>query len=151
MKAASDPLVAEYSFREYQEFLKMLCESNHGFVYSTAGDGAILAFQTCENAFRCAREIQTNISYFNEHVNKMTAKFRLRVGIHMGEIAGDIREVEFTEVIDIAAHVQAAAPIRGIVVTKPVAERIRNEHLIPLREPVDGYEVLLAYNPTVEI
>lgn len=151
MKAACDPLVAEYSFREYQEFLKMLCDSNHGFVYATAGDGAILAFQTCENAFRCAREIQTNISYFNEHVNRMKSKFRLRVGIHMGEIAGDIREVEFTEVIDIAAHVQGAAPIRGIVVTKPVAERLHNEHLIPLREPVDGYEVLLAYNPTVEM
>ena len=151
MKAECDPLVAEYSFREYQEFLKMLCESNKGFVYSTAGDGAILAFQTCEDAFRCAREVQTNISYFNEHVNRMKAKFRLRVGIHMGEVAGDIREVEFTEVIDIAAHVQGAAPIRGIVVTKPVGQRIVNEHLIPLREPVDGYEVFLAYNPTVEM
>lgn len=151
MKAQSDPLVAEYSFREYQEFLKMICESNHGFVYSTAGDGAILAFQNCEDAFRSSREIQTNISYFNEHVNRMKAKFRLRVGIHMGEISGDIREVEFTEVIDIAAHVQGAAPIRGIVVTKPVAERIHNEHLIPLKDPVDGYEVMLAYNPTVEM
>lgn len=150
MKANSDPLVAEYSFREYQNFLATICNQNEGNVYSTAGDGAILAFAKCENALTAAREIQTGISYFNEHVNRMSAKFRLRIGLHMGPITGSLQEVQFTEVIDIAAHVQGAAPVRGILMTKSVAECLPEEHLIPLKEPVDGCEVYLAYNPTVD-
>ena len=151
MKANCDPLVAEYSFREYQDFIRLICNAAGGFVHSTAGDGAILAFPTAEKAFQAAREIQTGVSYFNEHVNKMPSKFRLRIGLHMGETADDLRQVEYTEVIDIAAHVQEVAPIRGIVVTKPVAAHLPNEHLIPLREPVEGFEVFLAYNPTVDM
>jgi class 3 adenylate cyclase len=151
MKANCDPLAAEYSFREYQNFIRNICHAAGGFVHSTAGDGAILAFPTAEKAFQAAREIQTGISYFNEHVNKMPAKFRLRVGIHMGETPDDIRQVEYTEVIDIASHVQEVAPIRGIVVTKPVAEHLPEEQLIQLRDPVEGFEVFLAHNPTVDM
>lgn len=150
MKANSDPLVAEYSFREYQKFLATICSENGGNVHSTAGDGAVLAFPTCEKAVTAAKEIQTGISYFNEHVNRMSAKFRLRIGLHMGPVTGDIKEVQFTEVIDISAHVQEAAPVRGILMTKAVAEMLPGEHLIPLKEPVDGWEVFLAYNPTVD-
>ncbi len=150
MKANSDPLVAEYSFREYQNFLATITTQNEGNVYSTAGDGAILAFAKSENALTAAREIQTGISYFNEHVNRMSAKFRLRVGLHMGPVTGSLQDVQFTEVIDIAAHVQGAAPVRGILMTKSVADCLPNEHLIPLKEPVDGCEVYLAYNPTVD-
>jgi class 3 adenylate cyclase len=151
MKAECDPLLAEYSFREYQDFLAGIAQSNEGFVYSTAGDGALLAFTHVSHAFRAAREIQTNVSYFNEHVNKMPSKFRLRVGVHMGEVPGDIREVEFNEVIDTVSHVQRVAPIRGIVVTRPVADELKGESLIPLKEPVSGVEVFLAYDPTVTV
>jgi class 3 adenylate cyclase len=68
----------------------------------------------------------------------------------MGPVSGDLKDVQFTEVIDIAAHVQAAAPVRGILMTREVADCLPEESLIPLKEPVDGHEVLLAYNPTVD-
>ncbi len=150
MKAKSDPLVAEYSFREYQNFLADVCHRHGGKVNSTAGDGAVMAFHRCDEAMAAAREIQTDIGQFNNDINRMSTEFRLRVGLHRGPVTGDIRDVQFTEVIDIAAHIQAAAPIRGILMSKPVAESLLGEHLIPLKEPVDGYEVFLAHNPTEE-
>ncbi|MBS1717447.1 MAG: adenylate/guanylate cyclase domain-containing protein [Armatimonadetes bacterium] len=150
MKANSDPLDAEYSFREYQQLLARITHLYGGTVHSTAGDGAVLTFEEPSSAFRAAKEIQTKISEFNESVNRLPSKFRLRVGIHAGQVPGELSEVQFSEVIDIAAHVQAKAPLRGILVTKEVAEQLGDEELIPLKEPVDGHEVLLAYNPVVD-
>lgn len=150
MKANADPFQVEFSFREYQAFVARICEKAGGKQLSTAGDGAIYSFASCESAFQAAREIQTEISFFNEHVNRMASKFRLRVGLHMGPISGDPRDVQYTEVIDIAAHIEEAAPVRGILLSQTVAACLPNEALIPLREPVDGFEVFLAYNPTVD-
>jgi hypothetical protein len=68
--------------------------------------------------------------------------------MHMGQIVGNLDEVEFTEVIDIAAHVQSAAPIAGIAVTDDVAACMMEESFIPLADEIDGHRVLLAMNPT---
>jgi class 3 adenylate cyclase len=148
MKATGDPLDAEYSFREYQKMLAFIARSRNGEVHSTAGDGAVLTFECAEDAFAAARAIQCDIDKFNREVNRLAMPFRLRVGIHMGEVPGDIEEVQFTQVIDIAAHVQSRAPVGGILATQAVAARLSGESFAPLAEAVDGQPVLLALDPT---
>lgn len=150
MKALADPLAVEYSFREYQNLLTSLSAQVGGRVHSTAGDGAVIAFPSAQEAFTAATRIQTDIERFNREDNRLQLPFRLRIGLHMGEIVGDLDEVEFTEVIDIAAHVQAAAPVGGIAVTEEVANSLPMEEFIPLANQVDGQNVLLALNPTVD-
>ena len=150
MKSFADPLAVEYSFREYQGLLEELSKDLHGRVHSTAGDGAVIAFQSAVEAFSAAKRIQTDIERFNREDNRLQLPFRLRIGLHMGEVVGDLDEVEFTEVIDIAAHVQAAAPVGGIAVTESVAEHLPLEEFVPLAKQVDGQNVLLALNPTVD-
>lgn len=150
MKALADPLAVEYSFREYQNLLNELSGSLGGRVHSTAGDGAVIAFPSAQEAFTAATRIQTDIERFNREDNRLQLPFRLRIGLHMGEIVGDLDEVEFTEVIDIAAHVQSAAPVGGIAVTEEVANSLPMEEFIPLANQVDGQNVLLALNPTVD-
>jgi len=150
MKSFADPLAVEYSFREYQQLLEELSKDLHGRVHSTAGDGAVIAFETAVEAFAAAKRIQTDIERFNREDNRLQLPFRLRVGLHMGEVVGDLDEVEFTEVIDIAAHVQAAAPVGGIAVTEAVAQHLPLEEFVPLARQVDGQNVLLALNPTVD-
>jgi class 3 adenylate cyclase len=150
MKSAADPLAVEYSFREYQEWIQSISEALNGKIHATAGDGAIVAFTSCSDAFLAARRIQTDIHRFNREDNRLPAPFRLRVGIHVGSVAGELDKVQFAEVIDIAAHVQGVAPIAGIVVTSEVAAQLPEETFVPLANPVDGHPVLLALNPTTD-
>lgn len=150
MKAHADPWAVEYSFREYQSFLHDVVHSEGGSILSTAGDGAVAEFPTPDGAYRAARKIQTHIESFNRKASKLDKPFRLRVGLHMGPVTGCINDVEFSAVIDIAAHVQAAAPVGGIAVTGVVAEKLAGEALAQLAEPVDGQQVYISMSPTLD-
>lgn len=150
MKAGSDPLAVEYSFREYQKLIERLATENGGRIHNTAGDGAIVAFTACQDALRVAKLIQTEMGPFNAKVNKLSMPFRLRIGLHQGSVAGDLDKVQFTAVIDIAAHVQGAAPIGGIAVTESVTADLPWEPVAELRELVDGCKVFLVLNSTLD-
>ncbi|RYG35271.1 hypothetical protein EON81_13210 [bacterium] len=148
MKAEADPLTAEYSFREYQEWMAEIVKGFGGEVTATVGDGAIFEFSDCEVAFQAARRVHTDLDRFNREINRLASPFRIRIGLHIGEVVGDINEVQFTEVIDIAAHVQGAAPVGGIAVTGPVATCLVDEKFIPLADPIDNHTVLIAVEST---
>ncbi|MBX7133983.1 MAG: hypothetical protein K1X67_15020 [Fimbriimonadaceae bacterium] len=149
MKAEADPLVAEWTFREYQRFLADIVARFGGRVHSTAGDGAVMYFSDPACGFRAAQTIQTEVGDFNTNVSKLKSPFRLRIGLHSGAVAGEIEKVQFTEVIDIAAHVEAASQVGGICVTEPVADLLEGERLAELKDTVDGFKVYLALNPTL--
>lgn len=151
MKQGADPLRAEFSFREYQKLVSDTATDAGGRVHSTAGDGAVVAFDTAADAFHAARGIQTRIEAFNRNVNRLETPFRLRIGIHSGVVHGGLDQVQFTQVIDVAAHVQNAAPVGGIAVTEATSERLEGEQLLPLREPIDGHPVLVAMEPTLDL
>lgn len=150
MKAQADPIVAEWTFREYQKFLEAISARWGGDVYATSGDGAVISFPSPNEAFAAARAIQREIDPFNRNVNRLRQNFRLRVGLHMGKLQGELEEVEFTEVVDIAAHVEAAAPVGGIAMTDRVANALEGESLAQVAEPIDGWHVFFALNPTGE-
>ncbi|HTQ08595.1 MAG TPA: adenylate/guanylate cyclase domain-containing protein, partial [Fimbriimonadaceae bacterium] len=141
MKAAADPLTVEYSFREYQEWIENVSAEHGGRVHSTAGDGAVVAFTDCEQALVAARDLQRDVSRFNRTVNRLSMPFRLRIGLHTGEVAGDINKIQFTEVIDIAAHIEKACPIGGIAVTDAVAEKLAADYFRDLEAEIDGHRV----------
>ncbi len=148
MKLDADPLAVEFSFREYQEWIEEICDQFDGRVHSTAGDGAVVSFPTSAKALAASRRIQTEISNFNVNVNRLSKPFRLRIGLHVGQVAGEINEVQFTDVIDIAAHIQDIAPIRGIAVSDDVAAQLPEEEFVPLARQVDGKQVHIVLNPT---
>jgi len=148
MKAEADALDAEYSFRLYQEWIAEKCGEFGGKVHSTAGDGAVVSFATCESAFNAARRLQTDVHRFNREDNILSLPFQLRIGLHHGAVSAEIDEVEFTEVIDIAAHVEGRAMVGGIAVTNDVVSCLEANLFIPLAEEVDGKQLFLARNPT---
>jgi class 3 adenylate cyclase len=150
MKANADPLIAEWSFRAYQEFIAEHVRSCGGAIYSTAGDGAMASFDSASCAFECARTIQTKIADFNAYVNKLKDPFRLRIGIHCGEVSGELDEVEFTAVLDIAAHVEAASQVGGIAVTASVKDQLPDQRFAEIQDVIDEQRVFLALNPTLD-
>lgn len=149
MKAAAGPLEVEFSFREYQNFVRDICESHGGQVHSTAGDGTIVEFEHAADAFQAAQALQREIGEFNRRRSRLPTPFRIRIGLHLGPVVADLDEVEFTEVIDVAAHCQAAAPVGGIALTQPVKDQLDPDiGLLPLKDEVDGFPVYIALDPT---
>ncbi len=148
MKAHADALAIEYSFREYQEWIAGISKSLRGRVHSTAGDGAVVSFPNAADALLAAQRLQTDVDRFNREVNRLPSPFRLRIGLHADEVAGDLRKVEFAEVIDVAAHVQGASPVGGIAATEEAIEGLARSEFVPLANEVDGHRVYLALNPT---
>jgi class 3 adenylate cyclase len=151
MKSKADALKVEWSFREYQTMVDEICRTHGGHVFSTAGDGAVVRFQRSELAVLAAREILTMLPKFNMRRNRLDTPFRLRVGIHAGNTEANLVDAPFNEVIDIAAHIEAAAPVGGIAVSKVVADTLAGSvELAEMARTVDGQQVFIVLNPTLE-
>lgn len=151
MKAEADPLAVEYSFRAFHEFIAKTTTKRGGTVLSTAGDGAVLAFNSCAEALYAAKELQTKVSRFNENTNRLPSSFRVRIGMHTGQVSAHLQDVPFNELIDIAAHVEREAPVGGIAVTQRVVENLQDERVAALKDQVDGQNVYVVLNPTLVV
>lgn len=146
MKMTSDPFEAEWSFREYQALITRVASRFLGTVHSTAGDGAIVGFPSSADALSAAIHLQAAISVFNRKVNRLKVPFRIRIGLHTGELQGNLDEIQFTEVIDVAAHVQKAIPVGRIGLTSRTIEHLPKERFSGSNIKVDGYDVYLLNN-----
>lgn len=141
MKSMADPFIAEWSFRAYQQLLERVADEFGGEVLSTAGDGAIITFDQTEMAMKAAWRTHEKIQEFNEKTNKLTMPFKLRIGLHRGMVMGQIDKVQYTDVIDIAAHVEAACQVGGVTVTEPVWESLTNKRGDRLSIAIDSFTV----------
>jgi class 3 adenylate cyclase len=148
MKEGEPGLQVEYSFRKFQQWIEEIALSHSGTVTSTAGDGAVFSFTSCHNAMIAAAEIQRKMPAFNQTWNRLATRFRVRIGLHMGEVQGDINKVQFAQVIDVAAHVQKVAPAGGVAVTAEVVATLGPSAFVPLAVKSDGHDVFLALNPS---
>jgi class 3 adenylate cyclase len=161
MKANADPLAVEFTFNEYHNFVERTVKRYGGRVHSTAGDGVTAAFDHPSHAFGAARNIQAGLMELNAFRNKIGQPIELRQGIHTGTVvapdATDVTSLNFSHVIDVAAHFQKAAPVGGIAVSDPAGSflpgglaSIGNERLL-----VSGVEgtvwipKVVSLNPSV--
>jgi len=148
MKKSEDQLRVEYSFGRYQNWIGQIVAEHGGKVEIRTGDGAICAFGGAEAALAAARKLQTEVNRFNETENKLELPFRLRVALHAGLVQADLDKVQFTEVIDVAAHTEKYSPIGGIALTEAFVRALATHVVTPVCATVDGFEV---YAMTVEM
>gem|GEM_PF-6259233 len=148
MKSNADPYAVEFSFREYHEFVERIVLRNGGVVRSKVGDMSISEFQKSEDAYAAARTVQKQMQEFNQVSNKLAVPFRVRIGLHCGEVVGALDEVQFSRVIDVAAHLEKAAPAGGIALSDEAAAPLKTESFIELAQEVDGHKVYLSTDPT---
>lgn len=141
MKSMADPFIAEWSFRAYQQLLERVADEFGGEVLSTAGDGAIITFTETHMAMLAAWRTHEKIQEFNERTNKLSMPFKLRIGLHKGMVMGQIDKVQYTDVIDIAAHVEAACQVGGVTVTEPVWETLSTKKGDRLSIAIDSFTV----------
>jgi class 3 adenylate cyclase len=121
MKERADVLSVEYTFSEYHRFVERITTRNGGRVHSTAGDGVTCAFENPASAYSAARTIQSGLVELNQFRNKIGEPIVLRCGIHSGTVnmpdGTDITSVNFSHVIDVAAHIQKVCPAGGIAIS----------------------------------
>lgn len=128
MKTGANPLDVELTMVEYQRFVETVARKYSGEVHSTAGDGATLCFDDPARAFLAAKNLQLGIAEFNAHRNKIGMPIELRCGIHADRanlpLKGERTSLQYSSVIDLAAHLQGEAPAGGIAVSEPAAAMI---------------------------
>ncbi|HRJ26122.1 MAG TPA: adenylate/guanylate cyclase domain-containing protein [Fimbriimonadaceae bacterium] len=128
MKMESDPLAVEYTFNEYHRYVEAIVRKHGGNIHSTAGDGVTAAFDDVQPAFLAARQIQSGLIELNTHRNRIQKPIALRIGLHTGEVwgAGDgVERVNFSSVIDVAAHLQKVCPVGGVAVSDLAARSLQ--------------------------
>lgn len=143
MKRTADPLVAEWSFREYQSWVERVCATFGGKVHSTAGDGAIVGFEDPSQALQASIALTKGIDEFNATKNRLVDPFGIRIGLHSGEVQGDLGDVQFTRVIDIAAHIEGKAPVGGIAASEVALAKLDGSLFQKAAVTTDGHDVFV--------
>lgn len=149
LKRDEDPMVVEFSFRSFHNYIARQVQRFGGRIYFTAGDAAIAEFTDANRAFQAALSIQGEIDAFNEIGNHLQKPFRTRIALHAGWLHGGLDQVHFTDVIDVAAHLEKHSPVGGVALTEPVAAHLQGVALERLPEPVDGFAAY-RYSTPVE-
>lgn len=142
LKEGANVLSVEFTFSEYHQFVERIVARNNGRIHSTAGDGVTCAFENSADAFRASRQIQSGLFEFNSYRNRLSEPIRLRGGIHFGTIiphGPNSTDVNFSDVIDFAAHLQKVCPVGGIALSEAAVENLGPESsLLTESIEVDG-------------
>jgi adenylate cyclase len=128
---------------ENRAIQKPLIENFNGKWIKELGDGVMATFSTATDAVHCAALILQKVSDI--------AGLELRIGIHLGEIVEENKDV-FGDGVNIAARLQSAAPVGGIYISDTVQKNISNKRGIEtsfiseislknVKDPVQVYEV----------
>ena len=129
--------------RKNRQLQKRIIADFSGSWIKELGDGVLASFNTATNAVACAKNIQAACDDI--------ADFKLRIGIHLGEVVFEDNDV-FGDGVNIAARLQALAPIGGIYMSETVFRNIENKegmdteflkevNLKNVKHPVKVYEL----------
>ncbi len=121
MKAEADrPAHIIVSFERFRTFVGDCVTEFGGQVLNSNGDELMCFFDSTLDAVRSSSAILARLDHFNETQNVLSSPFRFRIGIHTGRSLVDReRGVAYSEVLDIAGHLQKAADVNGLFVSEP--------------------------------
>jgi adenylate cyclase len=110
---------------EKQREIVRKCISDHrGKEVKTMGDAFLVIFDSATDSLECAISIQKSIIVFNK--KKEFPEFSLRIGIHMGEVVEENRDI-YGDSVNIASRIEPLAEKGGICITQAVWEQVRNK------------------------
>lgn len=142
-----------------------IVETYQGWIVKTVGDAVVVSFgapialeDASERAIRAGLDIQAAIAtYEPKGVDLGGIRLQVRIGIHEGEVTAGRIISDGTRTYDlmgttvnIAARLESAAPVGGILVSQVVRDRVGESfefetleplHLKNVSEPVQAYTV----------
>ena len=143
LKKNEDQLNIEFSFGEFHRMVERSGIQHKMVLYTWAGDGAMCLFPTVELALSTAGSILEALPAFNKTVSRLRHPFKLRMGIHSGDIPlGEKMEEIFCEVVDVCGHVQkAAAENRVWLSEEAYSELTEPPKCEKMSQTVDGHAI----------
>jgi len=111
--------------KRHNEIVLPVMESADGDVIDAIGDGLLVVFPSVRKAVACAVAIHEAIDIHNS-TSETPDQFKLRVGIHLGEVWHEDDRVYGTGV-NVAARVQPFALPGGICITEDVHRQVERK------------------------
>jgi adenylate cyclase len=99
------------------------CVAAHGGrVFKLMGDGVLIEFSSAASAVTCALEIQRGMEAGEPHLSEAD-RLRYRMGINLGDVIIEGDDI-YGEGVNVAARLQALAPVGGIAVSRNVSDQV---------------------------
>ncbi len=115
-----DEVATVRTLTSYRETMSELVVQHRGRVVDNPGDNALIEFPSATDAVECAIEIQEAITERNQDV-PADRKMEFRIGVHLGEVMVEGDRI-YGEGVNVAARLEAMAPVGGICVSKTIRE-----------------------------
>jgi adenylate cyclase len=97
-------------------------ERHSGRIANTAGDGLIAEFPSVVEAVQCALEVQQELGAKRRDGGQL----RFRIGIHLGDVMVDGRDL-LGEGVNLAARLESMAEPGGILISQQVYDQVRSK------------------------
>jgi len=143
--------------QRHNSLLRPIFEKHQGREVKTIGDAFLIEFGSALQALQCAIEVQETLSGYNKSLATEDGKFKVRIGIHLGDVIYRDNDV-FGDAVNIASRIQPLSEPGGICVSDQVQGQVRNKipyELLKVEQvklknvtfPVDIYQVVLPWEP----
>jgi adenylate cyclase len=113
-----DELAAMHALKGHRDHLRDILPRFNGRLLGEIGDGTLSSFQSAVDAVNCALELQSELASVPE--------FRLRVGIHVGDVLFTDDNV-YGDGVNVASRIHALATPGAICISATVYDDIRNQ------------------------
>ncbi len=147
MKAGQDQLVVEHAFAEFKKYVERILEVNSCWKTSWTPDGVMCAFLDAVAGLQAAQEVLSGLEWFNEGVHGLHQKFRVRCGLHCGEVVfpDDKNITEINDfVIDVTGHLQKQCAENALWASQEVLEALQApEGFSRVEQDVDGHKAFV--------
>jgi class 3 adenylate cyclase len=144
LKAAEDrPERVVVSFERFRALVEGVVDEHGGQVLNSNGDEVMAFFAGADAALAGARAMLSRLPAWNAAENRLANDFQVRIGIHTGRSPVDLqRGVAYSPVLDGAGHLQKAAPIGGILLSRSTYDALTDRAGLAPRGVVtqDGIE-----------
>ncbi len=133
--------------KTHNEIVFPVIETRSGEVISSIGDGLLVVFPSVRGAVECALAVHAAIESHNESASQ-PERFKLRIGIHVGEVQHDDKQI-YGIGVSVAARVQPFALPGGICITEDVFRQIEGK--FPNRIDSIGRQTLRSISRQYEL
>lgn len=139
----------------HNSLLQKTIEGNEGRIVEIIGDAFLGVFESAVHAVEAGIEIQRALHAHNLE-SKINEQFRVRIGIHLGDIIEEDNGIK-GDAVNIAARIQSLAPGGGVAISETIYDAVRHKmplEVIPLgirklKNIQDNYRIYVVNHPDI--
>ena len=113
------------TLRACENILKDLFKKYEGRLFNSGGDSFFAEFPSAVSAVECASAFQERLNEFYSQ-NDLPIKLQFRVGIHMGDVIKEKRNL-LGDGVNIAARLEALAQPSGVTISKAIFDLVEGK------------------------